>query len=155
MIVAERKRIEEMYTETYLGEGQSPAGSHPPASASSILVADCGTVFTKVSLLGLVEGQYRLIARGEAPTTVAAPYQDITKGLIQAINEIEFITGRHFVADGRIISPEPPTGNGIDLFVATISAGGAIRLVVLGAVNPMLEEFAAQAVSGLYAEICT
>ena len=141
-----------MYTETYLGEGQSTTGSHSPATASSILVADCGTVFTKVSLLGLVEGQYRLMARGEAPTTVAPPYQDISKGIIQAINEVEFITGRHFVDNGRIISPEQPTGDGIDLFVATISAGGPMRLIVLGAVNSKLEELTTQAVSGLYAE---
>ncbi len=141
-----------MYTETYLGEGQSTTGSHSPVTASSILVADCGTVFTKVSLLGLVEGQYRLMARGEAPTTVAPPYQDISKGIIQAINEVEFITGRHFVDNGRIISPEQPTGDGIDLFVATISAGGPMRLIVLGAVNSKLEELTAQAVSGLYAE---
>ena len=141
-----------MYTETYLGEGQSPASSHRPASTSSILVADCGTVFTKVSLLGLVEGQYRLMARGEAPTTAAAPHQDITKGIVQAINEIEFITGRHFVADGRLISPEQSSGDGADLFISTMSAGGPIRLLVMGAVDSALEDLAAQAVSGLYAE---
>ena len=141
-----------MYTETYLGEGQSPASSHRPASASSILVADCGTVFTKVSLLGLVEGQYRLMARGEAPTTTAAPHQDITKGIVQAINEIEFITGRHFVAEGRLISPEQSSGDGVDLFISTMSAGGPIRLLVIGAVDSALEDLAAQAVSGLYAE---
>ncbi len=144
--------MEEMYTETNVEEGQSPASSQSPTSASSILVADCGTVFTKVSLLGLVEGQYRLIARGEAPTTVVAPYQDITKGVIQAINKIELITGRHFVSNGRIISPEQPTGNGVDLFVAAISSGGPIRFIVLGAVSSKLEELAAQAVSGLYAQ---
>ena len=143
-----------MYTETYLGEGQSPAGSQSPASASSILVADCGTVFTKVSLLGLVEGQYRLMARGEAPTTALAPHKDITKGIVQAIHEIEFITGRHFVDDGRLISPEQPTGDGTDLFISTISAGGPIRLLVVGAVNSALEDFSMQAVSGLYAETC-
>src|SRR2546430_1816791 len=154
MIVAERKRIEEMYTETYLGEGQSPASSQSPASASSILVADCGTVFTKVSLLGLVEGQYRLMARGEAPTTDSSPHKDITKGIVQAINEIEFITGRHFVDDGRLISPEQPSGDGADLFISTMSAGGPIRLLVVGAVNSALEDLSMQAVSGLYAETC-
>src|SRR6266702_884369 len=155
MIVAERKRIEGMYTETYLGEGQSPAASsQSPASASSILVADCGTVFTKVSLLGLVEGQYRLMARGEAPTTASAPHNDITKGIVQAINEIEFITGRHFVDDGRLISPEQPSGDGADLFISTMSAGGPIRLLVVGAVNSALEDLSMQAVSGLYAETC-
>ena len=141
-----------MYTETYLGEGQSPASSQSPASASSILVADCGTVFTKVSLLGLVEGQYRLMARGEAPTTASAPHKDITKGIVQAIHEIEFITGRHFVDDGRLISPEQPSGDGADLFISTISAGGPIRLLVVGAVNSALEDLSMQAVSGLYAE---
>ncbi len=141
-----------MYTETYLGEGKSPASSQHPATTSSILVADCGTVFTKVSLLGLVEGQYRLMARGESATTAAAPHKDITKGIIQAINEIEYITGRHFISGGRIISPEQPTGDGTDLFVATISAGEPLCLIVLGAVSSALEELAAQAVSGLYAE---
>src|SRR5207248_1183192 len=143
-----------MYTETYLREGQSPSSSQSPASASSILVADCGTVFTKVSLLGLVEGQYRLMARGEAPTTASAPHKDITKGIVQAINEIEFITGRRFVDDGRLISPEQPSGDGADLFISTISAGGPIRLLVVGAVNSALEDLSMQAVSGLYAETC-
>jgi len=144
-----------MHTETYLGEGQSQASSQSPASASSILVADCGTVFTKVSLLGLVEGQYRLMALGEAPTTASAPYKDITKGLVQAINEIEFITGRHFVDDGRLISPEQPSGDGVDLFISTISAGGPMQLLLLGAVNSALEDLSLQAVSGLYTEIST
>src|SRR2546430_2097440 len=154
MIVAERKRIEGMYTETYLGEGQSPAASsQSPASASSILVADCGTVFTKVSLLGLVEGQYRLMARGEVPTTATAPYEDITRGIIQAINDIEFITGRRFISDGRMLSPEQSGGDGVDVFVLTISVAEPLRLVVLGAVTPILEALASQAVSGLYAKI--
>src|SRR6266702_2021259 len=140
------------YTEG--GQRQSPASSSNlnPSVANSLLVADCGTVFTKVSLLGLVEGQYRLMARGEAPTTVAPPHEDITRGIIQAINVIEFITGRHFVSEGRIISPEQPVGDGVDVFIATISAGGPIRLVVLGAVDAAMEGLVGQAASGLYAE---
>jgi len=128
-----------------------PGGN--PSSASSLLVADCGTVFTKVSLFGLVEGQYRLMARGEAPTTIAPPYEDVTKGIIQAINIIEFITGRHFISEGRILSPEQPIGDGVDVFIATISGSEPLRLVVLGAADAKLEELARQAVSGLYADI--
>ena len=94
------------------------------------------------------------MARGEAPTTAAAPHKDITKGIVQAINEIEFITGRHFVDDGRLISPEQPSGDGADLFISTMSAGGPIRLLVVGAVNSALEDLSMQAVSGLYAETC-
>src|SRR5579863_212755 len=143
-----------MQTEPYLGEGPGSTSSQDknPASASSILVADCGATFTKVSLLGLVEGQYRLIARGVAPTTFAAPDKDVTRGILQAINEIEHITGRRFVAGGQIVSPEDPSGDGVDLLVSTMSVGGPMRLVVLGAVSQELETLAAQAVSGLHAE---
>src|SRR6266851_792208 len=110
-----------MNTQPQVAEGRGGAHSPHPSSANSLLVADCGSVFTKVSLFGLVEGQYRLMARGEAPTTITPPYEDITKGIIQAINIIEFITGRHFISEGRIISPEQPIGDGVDVFIATIS----------------------------------
>lgn len=137
-----------MQTESPQGETQK----YSPETARAILVADCGTVVTKVSLLGLVEGQYRLMARGEAPTTVAAPHKDVTKGIIQAIEEIERIVGHRLVARGRILSPQQMSGDGVDLFVAAISAGGPIRIVVLGAVSSQLAALSAQAVSGLYAE---
>ncbi|HEV2579686.1 MAG TPA: glutamate mutase L [Ktedonobacteraceae bacterium] len=138
-------------TAPYLGEGPGPNSSHNPATASSILVADCGTTFTKVSLLGLVEGQYRLLARGVAPTT-AGPREDITRGIIQAINEIEYITGRRFVESGNILTPEDTSGNGVDLFVSTISACETMRVVVLGAIDPELDMLTSKAVSGLNAE---
>src|SRR5947209_7371834 len=135
-----------MNIQPYTEGGRSQASGINPSSANSILVADCGTVFTKVSLFGLVEGQYRLMARGEASTTIAPPYEDITKGIIQAINVIEFITGRRFVSEGHIISPEQPIGDGVDIFTATVSAGGPLRLAVLGSVDATMEELAAQAV---------
>jgi hypothetical protein len=137
-----------MQTESPQGETQK----YSPETARAILVADCGTVVTKVSLLGLVEGQYRLMARGESSTTVAAPHKDVTKGIIQAIEEIERIVGHRLVARGRILSPQQMSGDGVDLFVAAISAGGPIRIVVLGAASPQLAALSAQAVSGLYAE---
>ena len=148
-----------MYTQPHTGREQAqdmqeaPTQNQNMASANSLLVADCGSVFTKVSLFGLVEGQYRLMARGEAPTTILPPQSDITQGIIEAINIIEHITGRQFLSQGQLITPEEENGDGIDAFITTISAGGPIQLVVLGAVNSTLEALAEQAVSGLYAEI--
>ncbi len=131
---------------------KQPYTPQPQVSINSLLVADCGTVYTKVSLFGLVEGQYRLMARGEAPTTVAPPQEDITQGIIQAVQHIETITGRRFVRNGQMIRPEQENGDGTDMFIATVSAGGPLRMVVLGAVSKDLEELARQAVSGLYVE---
>ncbi|MBX5449055.1 glutamate mutase L [Thermogemmatispora sp.] len=142
-----------MQTQLNQQEGQAAAHRKEAAAANSILVADCGSVLTKVSLLGLVEGQYRLMARGEAPTTLAAPQEDITRGIVQAINEIELVTGRQIIVDGHLLVPEQLDGNGVDVFVTTISAGGPLRLVVLGAASPTLTDLVRQAVSGLYAEL--
>lgn len=139
-----------MQTQPYPEGGQGPAQQQITSTASSLLVADCGSVVTKVSLLGLVEGQYRLMARGEAPTTLQPPHEDVTEGIIQAVQTIEFITGRSFVENKQIISPERPNGDGVDLFIATISASEPLRLVVMGAVSPALANLAEQAISGLY-----
>ena len=141
-------------TAPYLGAGPGQNSSHSSATPSSILVADCGATFTKVSLLGLVEGQYRLMARGVAPTT-ATPNEDVMKGIIQAINEIEYITGRHFVEGGDILTPEDTSGDGVDLFVSTISACDTMRIAVLGCVSPELDTLSSKAVAGLNAEIYT
>ncbi|GER87197.1 hypothetical protein KDW_13590 [Dictyobacter vulcani] len=143
-----------MYTQPYPEGGQGPAQQNS-ATPNSLLVADCGAVFTKVSLFGLVEGQYRLMARGEAPSTVKPPLEDVSEGIIQAINVVEFVTGRKFVADKQIISPERPDGEGVDVFIATVSAGDPLRVATLGAVTPELDSLASQAVSGLYAQVQT
>ena len=144
-----------MYKQPHPEGEQAPKPGYgaSSAAASSLLVADCGSVFTKVSLFSLVEGQYRLMARGEAPTTTAPPHENITVGIIEAIQVIESVTGRHFISDEHIISPETDVGDGVDVFIATVSAGGPIRVFVLGAVNKTLEQLTSQAISGLYAEM--
>lgn len=143
-----------MYTQPYPEGGQGPAPTQRnPAAPSSLLVADCGAVFTKVSLFGLVEGQYRLMARGEAPTTAKSPSEDITEGVLQAITTIEFITGRELIADKKIVSPENAVGNGVDMFIATTSVGDSLRISVLGSISPLLENLSTLAVAGLYTQV--
>ena len=88
------------------------------------------------------------MARGEATTTLLPPRSDISQGIIEAIGIIEQITGRQFLAQGQLITPEEENGDGVDAFITTVSAGGPIQLVVLGAVSSTLEALAEQAVSG-------
>jgi hypothetical protein len=105
-------------------------------SRESILVADCGSVTTRALLLDIVSGQYRFVARGEAPTTGEPPWSDVTVGLLHAIGEIERITGRQIVGeDGRPIVPSQGKAAGVDLFVATASAAPALKTVLVGLTN--------------------
>src|SRR5579883_2562080 len=94
----------------------------PGAVSRSILAADCGSIFTKVALLGVVEGQYRLLGRAEMPTTAYPPYRDSTVGVLQDSYELARITGRKVASRGQIITPERGDGDGVDAVAAAISA---------------------------------
>ena len=54
----------------------------------SILATDCGSTTTKAILIEWKDDRYRLTFRGEAPTTVEAPFEDVTKGVLNAVMEV-------------------------------------------------------------------
>jgi hypothetical protein len=101
-----------------------------PDSIRSVIATDCGSTTTKAILIERKEnGEYRLTCRGEAPTTVEAPVEDVTRGVLNAVREIEELRGRKFLEDNaRIITPQQSTATGevgTDLYISTSSAGGA------------------------------
>ncbi len=101
----------------------------------SILAADCGACTTRVFLVDVVDDQYRFVAAGEAPTSVGDPTNDIVVGVIQAIRQLESITGRRLLdEEEKIIRPERSDGSGVDAFVATASAGPPLRVILAGLV---------------------
>lgn len=125
----------------------------------SILVADCGTVFTKLLLLESVEcgtaGQsYRFVAQAETLTTINPPWNDLSVGVISAIEELEQITGRTFYRSGRLITPQHGL-DGVDAFVVILSAPEPLSLVIAGLVREMSLESARRAASGTYTNIKT
>jgi len=52
-----------------------------PEEIKVIVATDCGSTTTKAILIEKRDGEYRLIVRGEAPTTVEAPFEDVTMGV--------------------------------------------------------------------------
>ncbi len=57
-----------------------------PSRVRSILATDCGSTTTKAILIERQPGgEYRLVVRGEAPTTVEAPFDDVTVGVMNAV----------------------------------------------------------------------
>ncbi len=99
----------------------------------SILVADCGSVNTRVALLDVVGGRYRFIASGIARSTGEPPNSNVTIGLLQAIREIETVTARTILSErGRLILPSQGAVTGVDMFVATTSAAPPIRAILVG-----------------------
>ncbi len=114
----------------------------------SILATDCGSTTTKAILIEKVKGEYRLVVRGEAPTTVEAPFEDVTAGARNAIREVEELTGRTLLSEDGVITPRRPDGRGVDVFMSTSSAGGGLQMMVAGVVKTMTAESAQRAALG-------
>ncbi len=118
---------------------------------TTILATDCGSTTTKSILIEYSEeaGRYRLARRGEAPTTVEAPAEDVTKGVLNAVGEIEDLEGRSFLKpDGSGVNVRDGSGDGVDLYVSTSSAGGGLQMTVAGVVKSMTGESAQRAALG-------
>jgi len=112
-----------------------------------ILATDCGSTTTKAILIERRGDEYRLVTRGEAPTTVEAPFEDVTVGVLNAIAEVEELSGRKLLENGRIIRPAQDNV-GTDLYLSTSSAGGGLQIVVVGLVKRITAESAQRAALG-------
>ncbi len=114
-----------------------------------VLAADCGSTTTKSILIERRGDEYRLVARGEAPTTVEAPMEDVTIGLVNSIKELEELTGKKFLSENNLpIVGQSANGVGADLFVLTSSAGGGLQMVVGGVIGAMTGRSAQRAALG-------
>ena len=116
----------------------------------SILATDCGSTTTKCILIEWGEDGYRLAVRGEAPTTVEAPAEDVTQGVLNAVREVSELIGRPLLDDnGELIRPYDKEKNqGIDIYLSTSSAGGGLQMVVGGVVREMTAKSAEKAALG-------
>jgi len=141
-----------------------------PEEIRRIVATDCGSTTTKAILIERnVEGEYRLVARGEAPTTVEKPFEDVTLGVTNSITELEeltettvpagFATGRRkLLKDGKVwreLKEGKRDHTGVtdeltasDLYVSTSSAGGGLQMMVAGVVKEMSAESAERAALG-------
>ena len=113
----------------------------------SILATDCGSTTTKAILIEFVDGEYRLRFRGEAPTTVEAPFEDVTRGVLNAVMEVEELSSRKLLDGENIITPHKDN-EGVDIYVSTSSAGGGLQMMVAGVVKSMSGESAERAALG-------
>lgn len=116
---------------------------------NTILATDCGSTTTKAILIKKQpSGEYRLVVRGEAPTTVEAPFEDVTKGVLNAVREVEELAHQNFIGeDDTIVRPD--NGEmGTDIYISTSSAGGGLQMMVSGVVKSMTAESAERAALG-------
>src|SRR5258706_2602461 len=113
-----------------------------PASlvqTESVLAIEVGAAVTRVVLFDVVEGQYRFVASGQAPSTAESPFKDVGIGVREAITNLQVVTGTKILAQGgSLISPAQADCSSVDAVVATVSAGPSVKTVILGLLNDVL-----------------
>lgn len=135
------------------------AASRPGKNAArrvairSLLLIDCGSVFTTAAVVGLVEGQSRLLARAQRPTTVVAPQTDVMLGALDSISALERVIGRSLLRDGQVITPEQPDGSGVDAVALVTSVAGPLRLYSTGPGRDTLAALLHRALAGLFVQL--
>jgi len=90
----------------------------------SILALDCGSTTTQALLIDRVGGEYRLLARAEAQSTVEPPWNDISASARQAIAQLSDILGWPLLNEGGHVIVPQHQGGGVDAVVAITSASG-------------------------------
>jgi uncharacterized protein (TIGR01319 family) len=129
-----------------IDRGSAGAGA---GGGAFYLITDCGSTTTKAVLIGPDTDGYRLLAQGAAPTTVEAPHEDVTFGVLRAAAEVGELTGREILDEARGALVQPASGGrGVDDFLCTSSAGGGLQMLVMGVVRGMTAESAERAALG-------
>lgn len=120
----------------------------------SILAIEVGTAVTRAVLFDVVEGQYRFVASGRAPSTAEAPFRDVGIGVREAILDLQSITGGTLLGtDNNLIAPSQADGSGVDAVVATISAGPVVRTVIVGLLSDVSMKSARHLAESTYARV--
>lgn len=109
--------------------------AHPADKRRSFAITDCGSTTTKAILIELVDGCWRQTYRGDAPTTVEAPNEDVCIGVRDALRDMEQARGQRIMDEqGELLRPRRD-GQGVDAYLSTSSAGGGLQMLVVGLVR--------------------
>ncbi|MCB0103123.1 MAG: glutamate mutase L [Anaerolineales bacterium] len=123
-------------------------------TGNSLLAIDVGASTTRAVLFDVIEGEYRFVASGVAPSTVEAPFKDVSEGARNAIQSLQNILQKTLLDSTRsLIVPSQPNGTGVDSLVVTISAGPAIKTIVVGLLKDISLETARRLTESVYTKI--
>jgi hypothetical protein len=96
----------------------------------AVLVAEIGSLITRVTLIDQVDGESRMVGHAETSSSVEAPYQNALYGILEATAQISELTGRQLIREGQLIMPQSSERDGVNQLVAVTSAAGTMALVI-------------------------
>lgn len=98
----------------------------------ALLSLDIGSINTRASYFGILEGKFQLQAAGKASTSQGEGFQ-LGSGAGASMQDLQRGSDIHILKpNGELIWPYYDTGLGLDRISVTISSGPKLRTVILG-----------------------
>ena len=117
------------------------------------LVLDIGHVWTRALLFDVAEGRYVLVGVGRAPSTWEAPLQDVREGVLQAVEQLEHMTGLVLEHEGEWIIPRDASGRGVDKILLVTSLGPPMRVAAMGVLERFSLHSALRAMHNMHVQV--
>jgi hypothetical protein len=96
----------------------------------AILIAEVGSVTTRVTLVDRVDDEPRLLGHAETASTLEPPYQNALYGILEAATRLSEFTGRTLLREGQLLMPQNNERDGIDHLLVVTSAAGTMDVVI-------------------------
>lgn len=119
----------------------------------AVLIAEIGSVNTRLTLIDLVDEEFRLISQAEVLSSFEAPQDTAMAAVLVAAEQIAEATGRVLVRGGQLLMPQNNERDGVDGFVAVTSATGLLSLVITAVASDVSAHSALRAVRCMYSSV--
>ncbi|PDW03856.1 glutamate mutase L [Candidatus Viridilinea mediisalina] len=120
----------------------------------AVLVAEVGSLITKVTLVDQVERDFRLISHAETASTVELPFNNALVGILEAAAQISDFTGRQLLTpEGQLLMPQTNEQDGVNQIVVTTSATGTLSLVIAAIASDVSARSALHASRSIYSAL--
>ncbi|WP_129633442.1 glutamate mutase L [Candidatus Oscillochloris fontis] len=116
----------------------------------SVLIAEIGSLITRVTLVDQVDGESRMIGHAETNSSIEPPYQNALYAVLEASAQIAEMTGRQLLREGQLIMPQGKDRDGIDHLVVVTSGAGSMSLVITAIAADLSARSARHAIHATY-----
>ncbi len=120
------------------------------ATIGAVLVAEIGSLTTRVTLVDDVDGESRMVGHAETSSSVEPPFQNALYAILEAAARLAEMTGRQLLRDGQLIMPQTADGDGVNQLVAVTSAAGPMSVVLTAIAGDVSARSATHAIRATY-----
>jgi uncharacterized protein (TIGR01319 family) len=124
-----------------------------PQASNSLIAIDVGSANTRAQFFDAVEGRYRFVAAGEAPSTSAAPAHDLNLGVLEAITQLQSIIGRQLLNERGLMVAKGSSDLGVNSVTATFSGGPQLKIVTVGLLDAVSLNSVNNLVNSAYGQV--